>query len=69
MNVLSTCHASSVADIREHGQEQPLVACRDDDMAIPKCRKVGTPRKLTSVKELWILRIGKVIDGVAPAIA
>ena len=59
----------SVADIRAYGQEQPLVACRDDDMAVPERRKIGTSRQLSCIKELWILRIGKVIDGVAPAIA
>ena len=45
------------------------MACRDDDMAVPERRKVGTSRKLSRVKELGILRVGKVVDGVARAAA
>ena len=57
------------ADIRTYGKQQPLVAGRNDDMTVPERRQVGTPRKLSRVKELRVLRIGKVIDGVARATA
>lgn len=40
------------------------MAGRNDDMAIPEGRKVGTPRKLPGVQKDRILRIGKVIDSV-----